>query len=762
MGKMRSGLDLLKLGLALGVAAGSAAYAQEGQSGGVYEDDEIVVTAQLRQERLQDVPVSISALSGETLSDRGVVSLDQLTSLAPGVRISSYGNPNFVFIRGVGAGNNLATEQPIGTFIDGVYFGRDRAAKSQLFDLERVEILRGPQVTLFGKNTIGGAFNIVTRDPGEEFGGYAQTSYETELGSAGVEGAVNLPVSDSLRFRVGARYQEALDWVENEGYGEAAGAPEQLTGRVVMVAEPRPDLTIRLKAEGGSLRGGLDPFELIRTTPGFLAAVQAVDPSEDGELNRHATGPGVVPGFDQAYNDVDTQNYVGAVDWRFSDHVLTSVTGYVSYEVAASGDVDASALSLIKNDSEQEYTSFSQEFRIASPDDRRFEYIAGLYFADENYDVHKAVSINIAGHPTLDAVIPAVVPRLVTRNQFFAQSTETLSLFAQGSFHATDELSFTAGLRYVDTEKEVSRQDLFFSVFGETTPDAMYNAIFPGLGLGVVHFDSGISREEDSLSGLARVEYRPREGALYYLSYTRGEKAGGFDEDNARALPRANEFEPETVDSYQAGMKLDVWSGVLNVDLFYNEISDLQVASFDGVAAFQVTNAASAVSRGVDVEFRQRLSDRWGFALQGSYLDAYYESYEGAPGVYPAATQDLSGEPLAFAPRWTGNLSLFYDRPLPGGWLFTGQADYFYSSSYNATFNNDPALEQGDYGKLDLRLSVYHADSDLEVSLLARNVTDSTSISFGNPLPLAPLIGVNYFAYSDPPRTLALQIRKGF
>lgn len=750
------------IGMAAAYAQAAAPSEQLAADEADRSSEDILVTAQLRSERLQDVPASISALNGELLSQRAIVSIDQLTAIVPGVRMSSYGNPNFVFIRGVGAGNNLATEQPIGTFVDGVYIGRDRAAKSQLFDLERVEILKGPQVTLFGKNTTGGAFSIVTRSPGKEFEGYVQGNYEFALESEGVEGAVTIPFADTFRVRIGGRYQNNMRWVKNAGTGVAAGAPEQLTGRIVIVAEPSDRFDIKVKAEAGSLRGGLDPLELIRATPAFLATVRAIDPSEDGTLNRHATGPGLIPGFDQAFNNVDTQNYLATMNWQLGGVTLTSITGYVRYKVGASGDVDSTALSFIKNDSRQRYQSFSQELRLLSSDEGPFKYVGGLYFANENYVVSKAVSINLAGHPTVNAAVPAVFPRLVTRNQLFDQNAKTLSPYAQGSLALSDAWSITLGLRYAHSHKTVRHQDLFFSVFGQSTPNPLYNALFPNLGLGNVHSFSGIERKEGALSGLGRIEFRPEKGSLFYASFTRGRKAGGFDEDNARGLPRANEFDPETISSFQGGMKKDIGRGALNVDLFYNTISKLQVASFDGVAAFQVTNAASAVSRGVDIEFRQKLTDRLGLSLQGGYLDAYYKRYPGAPGISPAPTQDLSGKPLPFAPKWTGNLSLSHELPLSGSWSLKTQGDLFYSSAFNATFNNDPALTQHNYAKVDLRLALYNSRADLEVSLVGRNLTNSTAISFGNPLPLAPLIGVNYFAYSDPPRTIALQIRKGF
>ncbi len=737
----------------------AAGNSRTGASGPI---EEMVVTAQLRAERLQDVPLSISAVSGEMLNDRGITSLEQLTLLVPGVRMSGYGNPNFIFIRGVGSGNNLATEQSVGTFIDGVYFGRDRAAKAQLFDIERVEVLKGPQVTLFGRNTIGGAFNIITRDPGDEWDGYLQGGYDFELESESVEGALTIPASDVVRIRVGGRYQDGQGWVANEGSGNKAGAPEQKTGRVVVLAEPTDQLTIRLKMDAGALRGGLDPLELIHTSPDFLSAVRSVDPGEDGRLNRRATGPGFREGFDEARNHVDTENYLATIEWGVGEYTLTSLTGHVKYEVDGIGDVDASALSFIQNDYDLRYSSLSQEFRLTSPVRDRYEYVAGLYFSDEDLRSAKAVSINLEALPVVDAAIPGIFPRQVTRNQFFKQGAKMWSAYAQGGVELTDSLQLTLGLRHVTVEKEVNSQELFFSALGERVANPLYNALFPLLGLGDVHAFSDIERKDKDLSGLVRLEYRPDPDWLVYAGYTRGYKAGGFDEDNAAGLPNANEFEAETVDSYQVGTKRTAGRGIVNVDFYYNTISDLQVASFDGVAGFLVTNAAKSVTRGVDIEFHQRLSDRIRITLQAGYLDAYYDRYDEAPGIYPAVTQDLSGRTLPFAPKWTASSTLIHRFSFGRGWDLETQIMVFGTTPYYATFNQDRMLKQEGRAKLDARITFANHPRGFDVALIGRNLTDSTSISFGNPLPLAPLIGANYFAYSDPPRTVAIQLRKWF
>jgi iron complex outermembrane recepter protein len=736
------------------VSAAPAAVAQQGSASAVVE--EIVVTAQKRPERLQDVPLAITAISGDRMSALSVQTLEQINALTPNVRVSSAPGVGLLFVRGVGSGTNLAFEQSVGTFIDGVYFGRDRAARAAMFDVERVEVLKGPQVTLFGKNTIGGAFSFVTRDPGDSFESYVEGNYDFELDSRGVESAVSGPVTDKLAIRLAGRYQDQRGWVQNPGTGVDGGSRKDRVARAVFVADPTDALRLRLKVERNSFELGPDPIEIAFASPEYLELVRSLDPAEDGIINHRKSGPGFQPGFDQEFEKTDSENYTLALDWYLGDFNVTAISSFVGYEIDKAADVDISALSRAAVTFEQDYQAVAQEVRLLSPEDMRLTYIVGAYYSDESYDSAKYLDVNLpelglSGFPVL------------RRSQTFDLSTETWSAYGQGNFVIAGPLSITAGLRYSSVRKS-ARQLMHYSDFGEVTPNPELAPIGSLLGLGPVHDFGNLRRKDDHLSFTGRLEYQTGAGLLAYAGYSRGYKAGGFDEDNAAGFADGQEFAEEQVDAFEVGVKSRLGAGILNIAAFYNKLEDLQVASFNAnLNAFTVTNAASATSRGVEVELQQKLTDRLDILLNGAFLDAFFKDYRNAQGYFGSVI-DRSGDRLPFSSKWQVSTELRHAWHMTSDWWLMSRVLVGYNSAYDTSLNPIPELRQSGYVRVDARVAL--EGERVELAFIGRNLTDRKIKSYGNEIPLSGNanagIPPSLSALSEPPRTLALQLRVNF
>lgn len=728
--------------------------------------DEVVVTAQMREENLQDVPVSVQVITGDMLEQQNLSSLTGLSLTVPSVHVGSGGGrTTTLYIRGIGSGQNQSFDQSVGTFVDNIYHGRSHTSEGSFLDLDRVEILKGPQSTFFGNNSIGGAFNILTRKPGRSFEASARALYG-EFGHYAVEGAAGGPITDTFGIRVAATANGGDGWIRNVNTGSHAPENRNLAGRITLAYTPLENLETTLKIEGGRFRnegtmhiqGARCPPPPPFTAAGFcnLAMTDGVPIGLDSNLNASSPGEKI---------DHDSSEAVLTANYRAGDHVLTSVTGYYDYDYDLTFDVDFTPRRLLTAALPERYHQFSQELRLVSPSGRTLEYMAGGYYQSSQLTYQQDQSFFFLS-PTVSGLAPfaSLVPYLPIGTRVdYTQPEHSYAAFGSLSWNITDQLKLSGGLRASRVEKDYAGS----FQFGTATQDYGSISLLPAdlqslanlLGLGRAYSASG-SRKDDAWLPSAKIQYQINPDAMAYTSYARGFKAGGFNGTDNTGDPTNIPFSPEYVNAYEVGLK-SKWLDnrlLLNIAVFRSDYEDLQVSQNrflpTGAALGVVANAAQARSQGVEIEAQWAVAEGFRLAAAGSYNDAKYGSYPNvaltqlqafchaaanvansscidAFGGDPGVTQDLSGRPTPFAPRWSGNLTGAYSSMLRDDYQLTAQLVGVFSSSYFMNDGlDDPMNEQGAFTRLDGRLSLDSADGRWGIDVIGQNLTDRTIITY--------------------------------
>jgi iron complex outermembrane recepter protein len=782
--------------------------------------EEIIVTATKRAEGLQEVPIAISVMSGQEIDAKGLTKMEDLSMYMPNVHVAEASGGTNLFIRGIGSGVNYGFEQSVGTFVDGVYFGRGRSARGKFLDLERVEVLKGPQSTLFGKNTIAGAINITTGQPTEEFEGYISAGYTSELEAKTVTGVVSGPLSDSVRGRLAIRSYEDKGYVENlAAVGVDGPQNESVYVRGTLAIDLSEDWTATVKAEHGyhDVLGRQEVISEINPTIGPAVGLYA---SPFGSPNFEA-GFGYT-NYQQNINDLplfdDTESTIMQVniDGAIGEYGIKAVIAYTDYEFTNSLDTDYGPLRLINRGRNEEHEQMSAEFILSSPSDRAFEYMAGAYYQTEQLSHDRYSLVNWSAAPSLQNGIfgrlnePSDNPLLggfsfaqavlggnlsasadngildgsATNN--FEQDADSWSVFFEGTYNISDNLRITAGLRYSEDDKEMSKSaDLAY--IDPTAPNArllpaQLSAVFSqGLNLAKAHAYTR-ERSEDHVTGHVNLQWDMSDETMVYLEVGNGYKAGGFDEDNGlgRELETVNgvtddlaDFEDETVDTIEIGAKINLADGRgrLNIAAFSSTYEDVQVSTFDGTAGFVVGNAAESEVQGIEADVLYRATEQITVNGAFAYMDATYKSYPGAGcnleqviinGGPKGCTQDLTGKQLQFAPEYTANVGITYATELSSGLSLTAGLDYNWTDDVIVAADMDENLIQESYGKLNARISFASGDK-WQLSLVGKNLTSEDTFMWGNDMPLGSL-GFNgaYFKMIDPPRTVELVARMNF
>ena len=709
--------------------------------------DEVIVTAQKREQSLQEVPTAVTAVGGDKIESMAIMRLDSLTSYMPNVTVTDGTSSDNIFIRGVGSGTNLGFEQSVGLYIDGLYFGRGRSTKLGFLDLERVEVLKGPQGILFGKNTIAGAMSITTKDPSAVASGYISTSYEFENQEKSIEGAYGGPLTDTFGARLAVRRSSSDGWVDNKYTGDHVPQQSELVTRLTTAWDPLDVLRVSTKLQYSKLKIDGKSAELSKCTPALKAQVGNTD---DCRFNGSSSAYAVDPhGGGGESEEIEALSAGLTIDWDIGDNTLTSITGYTKHRDNYFVDVDFTYLNNLFTERDEDYHNFSQELRLVSPAGETLEYIGGLYFEHNEMDVYNNFHL---------------VPAGMARTTFPNQTGESRAMFGQVTWNVTDEWRLTLGGRYSEDKKKL-RMNQYFSTPGTSDPLPITDAGSLGTA-----FDLRDSRKDYSFAPAAIIEWMPSVDHMIYFKYSEGFKAGGFDLGIATADYDKLQFEPEQVHSYELGSKSTLLDGsmTLNLSVYRNEYKNLQVSTFDGIANFNVGNAARSVSQGADVELAWRINQEFTTNLSLSYLDATYKEYPGAQcnAVQQLATptgqvcvNDMSGRPMQYAPRWSGHWNLSYERPLTDDFTLNLSTDVVYSDRFYIANNLDPNLVQGSYYKVDARAALRNDKQGWEVALVGKNLNDERTFHFGSNVPLST---GSYYKQSDIGRTIALQARLAF
>jgi iron complex outermembrane recepter protein len=736
---------------------------------------EIVVTAQRRTENLQDVPISALVVGGAQLADQNLNNLQDLSQTMPSVHVSAAGATSDMYIRGIGSGTQQSFDQSVGTFIDDIYHGRARNSINNFFDLERIEILKGPQSTFFGNNAIAGALNIVTNKPTDTFEASARALYGM-YGQYAFEGAVSGPINNVLSVRVAGLIDGDSGWIKNINTNEYEPGEYNDAARVTFAFKPSQDFDATLKIEASSNRQRGDLYLQVVDCPppppfkagAFCATAlsQHLPTYTIGDIGNEeadAAGGGT---FLSNVESVLTMNYH---QW---DHTFSSVTGYYKYNYTQNLDLSATPLALATIVAPEQYYQVSQEFRVASPTDQTIEYLAGAYFQTDHLDYLQG-----ANFPFLDGPIEGIppfaplIPYLPVSQAFmFSQPEHIYSLFGSASWNITDQWKLTAGLRATSDEKSYSRTVAYGTgtqVYGGFVPLPPTVAPLAGALLGTPPGTQSGSATDRALMPSAKLQYQIDPKAMLYFSYARGFKAGGFNGSDTTGIAANIPYQPEHVNAYELGLKSQWLNDTLlfNLDVFRSDYTNLQVVVEEGYTtgtSFAVVrNAAASRSQGIEYEGQWVASEHFRLTTDITYLDSHYVDYpNAAPSALQQAeglaAQSLSGRQTEYAPLWSGTVTGSFTVKLPNEYRITADIMPYFTSAYYQIASEDAAGRQPEYVRLDARLSLESPDRHLALDLIGKNLTNRQIL---NLITIEGTSTGSYLADKQPGANVAIQAR---
>ena len=771
--------------------------------------EEIVVTATKRAESIQDVPVSVVAMGTETINALGVVNVADISAYVPNMEFVSNGVRSNFYMRGIGSGPTHSIEQSVGRFVDGVYIGRADASLHGFLDIAGIEVLRGPQGTLFGKNTAAGAFIARTADPSEEFTAGFKAKYgvySTANNYQDIEGFVSGALSDNVRGRLALRYKNDGGFVENVLPGPDSANRQDILSRVKLEWDVSDRTTVKLKGEYatfdmngqaiGELNGSPSAFGL--TSPPLdavdsrLLAVDWVNGIDCESETVYTTPPagtvigGPFPPF-VVFEDItglpggttvnagsfcpgreqDRSTIALTIDHEFENGgELQFITALQSYEWDHQfNSIDMGAGSTFRAFREEEFDGFSAELQYTSEANDDYDYIVGLYYEDSEIERFQRSHFNFVSF--FGAPLP-----FLTRNEPWDQQTETIAAYGEFSYSLSDQLALNVGARYSNESKDFrferfcnpyQTNDPFTGVFGGACPP-----FFNG------DADRTESRSENDFSPSIGLEWQATDNLLVFLKLSEGYKSGGFS-DRVESQTGPISYEPESNTTTELGLKSVLLDGAMtaNLTFFHMDIEDMQLASATAALGFEVTNAGAAVSQGVEFEADWQINDAFRLGGNLSLTDATFDEFNGACqvsvadspryGIAPAnndgtETCDYSGFPLIFAPDYKG--SLYGEYEVPGavaGWDLSARL----TASFSDEFATSQTLEAGEYqpsfNKWDAMVRLASSDGRYSWSLIGRNLTEELTLDWsilqGNPFVQS------YFASAKPPRDISLQFQ---
>ena len=526
--------------------------------------EEVIVTAQKKVESLQDVPISVVAMQGKQIQQAGIQNMMQLSDYVPNLHIAIAPVNTNIYMRGVGSGNNQGFEQSVGMYVDGIYMGRGRQYRNAFLDLERVEVLRGPQGTLFGRNTVAGAVSVITASPtiGEELNGAISVAAESNNGFI-TEGNIGSDITDTLAARFAFKYRETDGWVDNKYLNEDEPNLEDTTYRLTTVWQPTDALDVNFKyGHSDEKRTGStaatwlylqqpersELFPNLALSPtiayGLVDANFPELPEAAGEDftayrdNNYGSLDYVALGREPDGDKGDVNNVAIAINYDLNDFVITSISGYTDYHVTSGADVDWLPLRFIARDDDEKFDQWSQELRIQSPGGDFIDYTAGLYYDTSKLDNKRLVTID-GTFGGLFAGGRSFVPALnggqytsdqVGRNHRYILESESYAAFAQGMINITEEITLTLGLRYTKETKDVqSTQFLTDDTSGyDAGSDSYYLAEIQAERFNTYAYDYKQNRETDDWIPSAILQWNYSDDSMLYGSFSQGFKSGGF------------------------------------------------------------------------------------------------------------------------------------------------------------------------------------------------------------------------------------------
>ncbi|WP_380874791.1 TonB-dependent receptor [Sphingomonas sp. DBB INV C78] len=726
------------------VALAAPALAQEPaeQAADAADPGEIVVTAQKRTENLQDVPAAVSVVSAAQFEQRGGVNIQSLQQLVPSLNFkdSATSLDSTLFLRGVGTINfSIAAEPSVGFVVDGVTFARAGEAFGDLYDVERIEVLRGPQGTLFGKNASAGVISVVTKKPGSDFGGYVEGTVTTDE-EYKIRAAVDLPISDTIKSRWVASYAWFDGTVRNITLDRTVNGYERYGIRGVITAEATDNLSFTLIGDyrqqdsdccaevvgtlpAGALAGAVDGIDIkgdatrqIRQNTLTRTKEKSWGVSLQGDLDVGAAG---------TFTSITAYRYYrnyGIRDGDFIDTVYSQGGGFQQLDFGP-----------------QPSKTFTQEIRLTSPGDQFVEYVVGgfYYWAKQERTFQRDDIVCTA--TTLPPVAPGLTPCAPGSSTLtfpsavgnFGSTFNNAALYGNLTFNISDSFRVIAGGRY-------THDDL--KAFNIRTASAV-----GGPGVLATAFDQRFKVKNDDFSFKAGAQFDVTDDLMTYATYSQGYKGPAFNVFFNQNLNQLDPLDPETSDAYEVGAKFRTADGAftLNTALFYAKYKDFQANGFVQIGTppnvstvTQLTNAGTITTQGFEIESVIRPVRNFTLSAGLAYTDAEIDRFN----ITQPGQSDRHGEQLPLAPKWKGNVSATYT--IETG----GFADVELGGQVSLTSDQVSTLQEAGpvrnaitidgYALVDANIALVDPNGVWRVNFIGRNLTDTsyaTLITPGGP-----------------------------
>lgn len=680
---------------------------------------EIIVTAQKRAENMQDVPISVAAVTGEALANQQVTNITALSNSIPNVQINTFSNSpdSAVFtIRGVGVNDaDPYVGTTVSVVVDGVVVGVNTAALLSLFDIDRVEILRGPQGTLFGANTTGGVINVVTKQPTGEFGGEAQVVYGN-YDRLNLNAALNFPITDSVAGKVSVLHSGHDGWFRNQVDGTRLGSTDITSLRGY------------LKFDNGGTYDATLIGEYTRSRNGSQTSVSFTDPSQvlfrpgfGTEAGRPRFVRGQSPGVPDQ-NDRDTYSITLTQNLESGIGDIVSITNYREYSTDLFSDDDSTPADLLHTRRRTDHYQVSQELRDTIDFGDRLQLLFGGFGFLQKYDL------------TQDGALNGFTPGLL-QPQTQWQKNWSLSAFSQLYYDLTEQLRLQAGIRY--THEKTKARSTTSAILKLTGPATLFESFAnPADYLVVSDIEASGSESWDEFGWKVGLDYEVIENLMLYGYYARGFKSGGFT-GRIVVAEDIGPFDPEHLDTFEVGLKSDLFDRRLRVNLaaFYNKYKDMQVTQnitfATGENSASIRNAGKAETKGFELEVTAAPAE--GLTLSGAlaYLDAEYKEYD-TLALDPTGTTlipvSFAGNDLMNSPEWNASASISYEVPVGPGKATLFVQDNYTSPKYT-NFTNFPQERTEHINLVNATLSWAPDDERWSIGIWGRNIFDETYFS---------------------------------
>lgn len=765
--------------------------------------EEVVVSARKRRENLQDIPVSVTALTSETLQKYDVTSLEKVASMTPSFTVgrTPSGSGAQLTMRGIGSSStSISIEQSVAVVVDDVYYGQGRIINEGMFDMERIEVLKGPQALFFGKNATAGVISLTSASPTPHFSLSGKIGHEFEAEQTYAEGVISGPITDTIGVRLALRgstmdggyfenrardvvsptFDIATGTLANHIY--AAGAKDtpqedEFMGRLSVAFDPSDVLSINLKASATHSENNNPSWNNIiyKSPTGFSSLDPTVPVGDAFVFYQNDDAADIAARFPYVDNDgslgskYDSQQATISINYQIGNMTLTSVTNGQKNKNRFACDCDfQSAPDGTVTTEESEWEAFSEELRLITDFDSSVNFMIGILYqkTSRDFDQH----IQLAGLE--DSSAPAQY-RYHGVHKNSSQDGETISPFFQVMWKPIDNLEMSVGGRYTDESKD-SR---FVQPY--------VNAALQGLWL------QGVTRTGrqnfSEFSPEFTVNYHITPDVMVYGAYKTAYKSGGFSISGlvgASSTQDDFEFDPETANGFEAGVKSTLLNGQLrfNATAYWYEFEDLQVDFFNSPSfAFVTLNAGSAITQGIELESQYAPFKVPGLTISGAlnYNDASYDDFVApcwsgqrpsqgcntvVPGTAGTPGTDISDAPTSMAPKWTASFGVDYEVPMFSDMTLDLGANLLYSSDYNPSAFNNRYSKRGSYTKVDAAVRLKSADERWEIAVIGKNLTDEFIVTGAFDAPSTGVdTGTESGVFADQigfvslPRTIAIQ-----